>query len=441
MVQGNHRIKFCVKPANPLSPANLRDISSLCQVCLKCSADHGPRTSPAPAPQVSLSSLRASKRVFPRPLPWWALIALPRAWRPRKSWTWARTMHMNFIRHISKLSDIVGSVGILKAASNHLTLLPGVGFHGVWVDPVPLELVQGKVKSLASVAVVSPVKLPGYWVHKPGTSIKLEAPLMPGEKIVYSLHGGGYVSLSAHPTDPTAGIVRGLLERVDSIHRTFAIEYRLSSTTPYPVANPFPAALLDALTGYNYLVNTLRISPSDIILEGDSAGGNLALALVRYLSENTSVGLPVPSALLLFSPWTDLGTSHALPGSPFITCVASDYVALPPKGGQYSVRAFTEPFGIGIADSNPYISPASTFLYEPINFAGFPPTFISCGGAEVLQDSIRELSRRMTKDLGDHVKYLEAEDGVHDFVVFDNGLHDPERSDTLNVIAEWVAAR
>jgi hypothetical protein len=37
------------------------------------------------------------------------------------------------------------------------------------------------------------------------------------------------------------------------------------------------------------------------------------------------------------------------------------------------------------------------------------------------------------------VRYLEAEDGVHDFVVFDQGWHEPERSETLTAIAKWVA--
>jgi hypothetical protein len=44
----------------------------------------------------------------------------------------------------------------------------------------------------------------------------------------------------------------------------------------------------------------------------------------------------------------------------------------------------------------------------------------------------------MAKDMGDEkVRYLEAEDGIHDFLVFD-GWHEPERGDTLRAIAKWV---
>lgn len=343
-------------------------------------------------------------------------------------------MQIKLVRHLTTLSS---KVGPLMKSPNHLALVPGVGLHGVWVEPVIPELVVGKLQMWARVAHVYPQRLPGYWIHQPGSTINLEAPLMPGEKIVYCLHGGAYTRMSAHPSDPTAAVNRGLLDRVDSIHRTFTIEYRLSSTKPYDVANPFPAALIDALTGYHYLVQTLHISPSDILVEGDSAGGNLALALVRYLVEYPSTALPPPGALLLLSPWCDLGTSHSHSES-YSTCRKTDYIALPANGTHYSTIAFTGPFGLGVAEVNPYISPASTYI-PASSFTGFPRTFISAGGAEVLRDSIRTLHQKMVKDMGAaNVRYLEAEDGVHDFIVFDKGVHEPEREDTLTAIACWV---
>ncbi|KAF7376227.1 Abhydrolase-3 domain-containing protein [Mycena sanguinolenta] len=369
-------------------------------------------------------------------IPFWALLAIPRGLRPRKSWSWARTFNVQLLRHLTALGQIVGP---LRVSPSYLALVPGIGYHGVWVEPVSSEHIVGKLKVWAMAAGAVPVKLPGYWLHKSGSTIKGEAPLMPGEKIVYALHGGAYTRLSAHPSDPTAGITRGLLDRVDSVHRTFTIEYRLSSTKPYPEEHSFPTALLDALTGYNYLVNTLHIPASDIIVEGDSAGGNLALALTRYLVEHPIAALPPPTLLLLLSPWCDLGTSHAYPGSSFYTCRKSDYIPLDNlENAVYAIAAFTGPFGLGASEINPYISPAS--IHADTSFAGFPSTFISAGGAEVLLDSIRTLHQKMAKDMGDaKVRYLEARDGVHDFLVFDQGWHEPERSMTLTAIADWVA--
>ncbi|KAF8210370.1 alpha/beta-hydrolase [Mycena galopus ATCC 62051] len=368
-------------------------------------------------------------------IPYWALLAIPRGLRPRKSWSWSRTVNVQIIRHLTLLSQ---SVGPLRVSPSYLALVPGIGYHGVWVEPVSSEHIVGKLKVWASAAGgVSPVKLPGYWLHKSGSTIEGEAPLMPGEKIVYALHGGAYTRLSAHPSDPTAGITRGLLDRVDSVHRTFTIEYRLSSTKPYPEEHPFPTALLDALTGYNYLINTLHIPASDIIVEGDSAGGNLALALTRYLVEHPIAALPPPTLLLLLSPWCDLGTSHAFPGSSLYTCRKSDYITIDQDKSVYAVAAFTGPFGLGASEINPYISPASVHAGD-VSFVGFPPTFIAAGGAEILLDSIRTLHQKMATDMGDaKVRYLEAEDGVHDFLVFDAGWHEPERSTTLAAIANW----
>lgn len=64
----------------------------------------------------------------------------------------------------------------------------------------------------------------------------------------------------------------------------------------------------------------------------------------------------------------------------------------------------------------------------------------------MLLDQIKALHQRMVKDLGagdgvghneGKVKYLEAPDSVHDFLLFD--WQEPERSSTLEAIADWVS--
>jgi len=321
---------------------------------------------------------------------------------------------------------------------NHLDITGGVGVNGVWVEPAP-KLITGVLKIWMTATSVSPIQIPGYWMHKRESTTKVGAPPKLGEKIVYFMHGGAYVRLSAHPKDVTATIARGFLEHVGSVHRTFSIEYRLSSTTPNPVANPFPAALLDALAGYNYLVNIIGFSPSDILFAGDSAGGNLAYALTRYLVEykdNANIPAP-PSALILLSPWSDLGVSHDTPGSSSFKFVNSDYINILQERIFYVKDAFLGPFGMGAASHNRYISPASLHPSMSIDFKGFPKTFIVAGGAEVLLDQIRTLNKKMLKDLGEeNVKYYEAKDGIHDYLAF--GWHEPERTDTYKELAGWI---
>lgn len=322
--------------------------------------------------------------------------------------------------------------------------------QGVWIGAAN-HLITGDLKIWAKTADVSSVRVPGYWTHKKGTSIKVASPSQLGEKIVYALHGGAYVHQSAHPTDPTAAIVRGLLQHVESVTRVFSLEYRLAAGKPFEPAHPFPTQLLDALAGYNYLVNIVGFSPNDIIIVGDSAGGNLAHALTLYLTEyknTTDVALPAPpNALILLSPWADLGMTHInLPKGSAKTLHASDYINIS-YGSTYATDAFTGPHGLGIAEINPYISPASLDPGLYVDFKNFPRTFIVGGGAEVLIDSIRTLKDRMVRDLGEgngvkkgegKVRYFEVPDGIHDYIVFP--WHEPERTNTLVEINKWASA-
>ena len=85
----------------------------------------------------------------------------------------------------------------------------------------------------------------------------------------------------------TSNIIRTLVDLDDSAPHTLSSN-RLTATAPLPGQSPFPAALLDALAGYNYLVNEIGYSPSNTILVGDSVGENLALVLTRYLSSGTT---------------------------------------------------------------------------------------------------------------------------------------------------------
>lgn len=78
-------------------------------------------------------------------------------------------------------------------------------------------------------------------------------------------------------------------------HRSaLALDYRLAPEIR------FPGPLHDAVSAYFRLVDDLHISPENIIISGDSAGGGLSLALMMYLRDND---YPLPSSAILLSPW------------------------------------------------------------------------------------------------------------------------------------------
>jgi acetyl esterase/lipase len=246
--------------------------------------------------------------------------------------------------------------------------------------------------------------------------------------------------VSPPPSDSAAAIIRNIIQYCQPVQRAFALEYRLSSTDPLPSANPFPAALIDAIAGYNYLVNAVGFDPSNIIVEGDSAGGNLTLALTRYLvvhRDRPDIPAP-PGGLILISPWADLSNSHDGPNSSLTTNANADhFFDTNTMLGLWSRQSFVGPHKLDAATSNQYISPASKSLTT--SFKGFPRTFISVGGTEALYDSIVTLKDRMVADMGDgegQVTYYEAPEAAHNYV----GLpwFEPERTETLQAIGKWL---
>lgn len=72
-----------------------------------------------------------------------------------------------------------------------------------------------------------------------------------------------------------------------------------------------------------------KIPASRIVFSGDSAGANLALALMRYLRDEGAklpTPLEMPAASVLLSPWCDLSESHHGVGKSGDINANSDYV-------------------------------------------------------------------------------------------------------------------
>ena len=148
----------------------------------------------------------------------------------------------------------------MRFFGDHSTVTVGPDVRHVWVEPTP-QLLNAEISNWAKAAKVMPSTIPGFWMNKENIISDVGASPRPGGKIVYSLHGGAYIRLSANPHDLPANIGRGLLEHCVEVCHVFAIEYRLSKHTPDEPSHPFPAALLDALAGYVYLTGTVGFPP------------------------------------------------------------------------------------------------------------------------------------------------------------------------------------
>ena len=331
------------------------------------------------------------------------------------------------------------------------------GPEGVWIPAVPEGFIVGEIRAIADDRNIASIPIPGYWIHK-DNDLPLESPPSPGEKILYHFHGGGYVAETAHPDGTLSIIMKDFLRNSSSpsLRRTFAVEYRLSKPGEPGKRSlfPFPAALIDGLAGYLYLIK-LGFSEEDIIFVGDSAGGNLALTLTRYLlvlNKEGQRGLSkVPAALVLLSPCTDIGEQfldNPNPQSSLTINAERDWLQPINIGVRRTdAEAFVggRPEDIELAYRSPYISPAGPLLLgltpesstRTISFDGFPRTFIDNGGFDLLYDQIFQLGSAMVEELGDEmVVYNEVEGVGHDYLTLE--WCEPDRTDTSKKILKWL---
>jgi acetyl esterase/lipase len=172
-------------------------------------------------------------------------------------------------------------------------------------------------------------------------------------KVLLYLHGGGYVvgSIKSYRHFVSRLAVSA---RITACH----LDYRLAPEHPYP------AALEDATGAYRQLL-AMGMAPQDILVGGDSAGGNLAAALVLKLRES---GLPQPTGLYLLSPWLDMTTT----GPSYDEIGARD-----PICSREAIKAYAAAFLGGRRDDQ-FTSPVRA------NLSGLAPMLIQVGTEEVL---------------------------------------------------------
>lgn len=161
-----------------------------------------------------------------------------------------------------------------------------------WV-PIPLQRrasglagVASKVPHGTQVTKVAMNGVPGLRYRTPATR--------PGRVLLF-LHGGAYVI--GGPASHGA-LTAQLVHAAGA--EGYLVDYRLAPE------HPFPAAHQDALAAYRWLLG--HYPPEQIVIGGDSAGGNLTLATAQAIRDS---GLPAPAGLMLLSPWLDLTHSGA----------------------------------------------------------------------------------------------------------------------------------
>jgi acetyl esterase/lipase len=242
--------------------------------------------------------------------------------------------------------------------------------------------------------------VPGEWITGPGVS---------GGATICYIHGGGWTvgSVNTH-----ARLVANISAACDA--PAFSVEYRLAPEHRYP------AGLDDCITAYKWLIEDQGVEPARLALMGDSAGGNLTLALLLRLRDQ---GLPLPAAAVCLSPATDLLAT----GESYRTRAEADPM-LVASGVDIVRQAYcpdTDP-------KTPYVSP----LYGDL--AGLPPLLIQVGDAEILLDDARRFAKR-AEETGVDVTLEVWDEMIHVFQFFAPML--PEGTEAIAGIGKFVKAR
>lgn len=221
-------------------------------------------------------------------------------------------------------------------------------------------------------------EIPDGWIYEKfqldGVNCEmLENPNAETDRVVIQFHGGGYIL-------PLTDINRYIATRQLMLARAkkiFLLDNRLAPE------NIFPAARDDAFNLYKEILRR-GINPEKIIIVGDSAGGNLALALCLFLKEKN---LPQPKMLILISAWGTV--ENNLPSRKF----NFERDALLGKNNfDFYLGVKNSAYAKNLNKKNPQLSP----IYADLK--NLPQMLIQAGGYEIFLSDCIELAKKAAAD-------------------------------------------
>ncbi len=346
------------------------------------------------------------------------LYTVPRV-RPLREWTYQQALVRSLTRLVFEYVSVaefspIPSLDPGKEKDRFVTMDP-FRFEPDQTDPQQTQTIYtGAAKPDPN--GIKPAKIGGTWFPAALVPPNASAPTIsptPRRRVFLHFHGGAYVLFDCRDRDMAFGA--NLLLHASATtpsQATAAVlcpQYRLACH-PHPssgnTGSRFPAALQDAITAYAHLVLRLGVDARDVVLSGDSAGGNLALALLRYLCEEEV--LPPPGGVLLWSPWTDPGVTSAQ-----LKARKEDkWDIVPPGLVGWACRAFLPKSGC----EEPYVSPVRRGIETEV------PIWVQVGGRELIREDILrwvEVQKLVGKG---RLRVFEIPNAPHDMFMAGEGL-------------------
>ncbi|MDT7765552.1 MAG: epsilon-lactone hydrolase [Mycobacterium sp.] len=231
------------------------------------------------------------------------------------------------------------------------------------------------------------------------------------DRTVLYFHGGGYVSGS--PPDRYLPLAAAVALAANA--RVHVVDYRLAPQTP------FPGAFDDCLHAYHWLVTHGGANPETLAVLGDSAGGNLAVAVTAAAWDQ---GLALPARVALISPLADLTFSGAS---------IEERKHLDPLVTREMLESTVTDYLAGADPRDPRCSAIFADMH------GFPPMLIQVGENEILYDDATRI-RDAASTAGVEVAFESWRHGIHVWPVFISaGL--PESAAAVERLATFFKTR
>jgi len=220
----------------------------------------------------------------------------------------------------------------------------------------------------------------------------------PAKKIIYYLHGGVYMLKLTNIYQTLSYSLCDLRDDIEVI----LLDYDVAPEHKYPTQ------LNQAYELWNKIIQ--NHNPKDIIIGGDSSGGNLALALILKLKKEDNIS---PKAAFFISPWTDMTGS----GNSYFKNYQKDVLMgeknSPMTEDKKELLKKSDLFCyIGDADrENPYVSPVFG------DYTDFIKSLFVVGSDEVLLDDTLKIVEKI-KEKGKDVELINTKGMFHTFPLY-----------------------
>ncbi|KAJ5901934.1 hypothetical protein N7495_002462 [Penicillium taxi] len=246
------------------------------------------------------------------------------------------------------------------------------------------------------------------------------------KKIVIYYHGGGF-AMSAIPSHLDFWL--DFLQAAKDDGHDVAVFFLHYSLTP---SSKYPTQLRQAVEALRYIVTDTDCSPRNVVVGGDSAGGNLAIAVLLHLSHPNPKIDPLPlstplAGVFCHAPWIDFKYDWpSMKENAYRDIITA--VGLEKWSGSY----------LNGKPGDSWSEPSSA----PVQWWAGAKTeqiLLLAGGHEILLSSIDDFAKKI-KSVFPNTTYIVGPDESHDAHLFleanaKDGTH------TSREVRKWVLSR